>query len=1051
MPCGAMEASPGRCATVLVKSTAKKAAISTIQENMERKRMSLYFVSLLKDCAKKKDLCQGSRIHADVRDSGLLENNTYLGNTLVNMYAKCGALVKAQQVVDELPIRDVVSWNTLIAGYAQLGQGQKALGCFQRMQSEGLSPTVITYTCMLKACGTTQDVAMGKKIHDEIASQGLLKKDVVLGNALVDMYAKCGVLVKAQEVLDELPVRNVVSWSALIAGFVQQGQGSEALGCFQRMRSEGISPDAITYACILKACGITQHTDMGKKIHDDIATQGLLKKDVVLGTALVGMYVQLGQGQEALGCFEQMQSEGIFPNAFTYAYVLNACSIMQDADMGNKIHDDIVSQGLLKKDVLLGNALVDMYAKCGVLQKAQKVLDEIPVRNVISWNTLIGGYVQHGQGEEALGCFRRMRSEGVPPDEITYACILKACAIMQDTHMGKKIHNDIVCQGLLEKNFVLGTALVDMYVQQGQGQEAVGCFQQMLSEGISPDAITYACILKGCGSTQDTDKGEKIHDDIVSQGMLKQDVVLGNALVDMYAKCGVLQKAQKVLDELPVRNVVSWNTLISGYAQQGHGQKALGCFQRMQSEGLSPTAITYACILKACGSTQDIVMGKKIHDEIASQGLLKNNVVLGNALLDMYVKCGVLVQAQDVLDELPVRNVVSWSALIAGYVQQGQGEEALGCFQRMRNEGISPNAITYACILKACGITQDADMGKKIHDDIVSQGLLKKSIVLVNALVDMYVQQGQGQEALDCFQRMQSESISPNAFAYACVLKACGITQDADMGKRIHDDIVSQGLLEKDIVLGNALVDMYAKCGVLQKAQKVLDELPVRNVVSWSALIAGYVEQGQGQEALGCFQQMRSEHIPPNEITYACILKACGITQDADVGRIIHNDILSQGLLKNDVVLGTALVDMYVQQGQGREALGCFQRMRSEGISPDAVTYACILKACGITHNSDMGKKIHGDIASQGMLKKEGVLGNALVDMYAKCGLLQKAQSVLDELPVRNVVSWNALIAGYAEQGQDQEALGCFQRMRSDGVSPDEITYAFILKAMLAS
>ncbi|KAI5066554.1 hypothetical protein GOP47_0019178 [Adiantum capillus-veneris] len=292
-------------------------------------------MTALKTCAAKQDLYQGSKIHADIRSSGLLEKDTYLGSTLVSMYAKCGALVRAQQVIDELPVRDVVSWTALIAGYVQHGHGKEALGCFHQMQSEGLSPNAITYSCILKACGIMQDAEMGKQIHDEIVSQGLLERNVVLGNALVDMYAKCGVLTKAHKVLDELSTRDVISWTALIAGYVQRGHGKEALGCFHRMRSEGLSPNAITYACTLKACGI-----------------------------------------------------------------------MQEVDMGKQIHDEIVSEGLLEKNVVLGNALVDMYAKCGVFTKAHKVLDELPTQNVISWTTLIAGYVRQEQGRELLAVLR---------------------------------------------------------------------------------------------------------------------------------------------------------------------------------------------------------------------------------------------------------------------------------------------------------------------------------------------------------------------------------------------------------------------------------------------------------------------------------------------------------------------------------------------------------------------------------------------------------------------------------------------------------------------
>ncbi|KAI5080121.1 hypothetical protein GOP47_0005600 [Adiantum capillus-veneris] len=768
-----MGASSDRRAAPNPRDKVTKEALSAIpgekQNAKELKTMRLSFMTSLKACAKKKDLYQGSRIHADIRDSGLLEKDTCLGNMLVSMYTKCGALVRAQQVVDELPVRDIVSWTALMTGYVQQGQGKEALCCFHRMQREGLSPNAITYSCILKACGIVHDANMGKQIHDDIVSQRLLEKDVVLGNALVDMYAKCGAFMKAQQVLGELPIRDVVSWNALIAGYVQHGHGKEALGCFQKMQRDGFSPNAITYACILKACGI-----------------------------------------------------------------------IQDIDMGKQIHDEIVSQGLLEKIVVLGNALVDMYAKCGALLKAQRVFDELPIRNVVSWNALISGYVQHGLNKEAVGCFHRMRSEGFSPDVVTYASVLKACGVMQDLDMGKKMH-----------------------------------------------------------------------DEIASQGLLKKDVVLGNALVDMYARCGVFLKAQKVFDELPVRNVVSWTALLAGYVQHGQGKEALGCFQRMRSEGLSPNAITYTCILKACGIMQNGVMGKQIHDEIVSLGLLKNDIVLSGALVDMYSKCGVFTKALKILDELSVRDVVSWNTLIGGYAQHGQGQEALGCFQRMQRDGLTPDAITYACTLKACGLMQDIDMGEKIHDEIVNQRLL-----------------------------------------------------------------------EKNVVLGSALVDMFAKCGVLLKAQKVFDDLPIRDAVSWDALIAGYAQHGQGQEALGCLQRMQSEGFVPSVVSW------------------------------------TALIGGYAQQGRTKEALHCFHWMQQEGISPDAITFVNVLNACSRSGLVDEGQTYFDD-----MREKYGIAPNpehytCMVDLFGRARLFDKALRVIMRMPSSGHLSvWYALLGACRKWG----------------------------------
>eukprot|EP00250_Pteridium_aquilinum_P000317 c10350_g1_i1 orf=1-564(+) len=187
----------------------------------------------------------------------------------------------------------------------------------------------------------------------------------------------------------------------------------------------------------------------------------------------------------------------------------------------------------------------------------------------------------------------------------------------------------------------------------------------------------------------------------------------------MYAKCGVLAKAQLVLNELPARDVVSWNVLIAGYIKQGQAQDALASFERMQREGLGPNVVTFNCLLKACGSIGAADLGEHIHNEIAKQGLLANDIMLGTALVEMYIKCGALVQGRRVLEELPVRNVGLWNALLAGYTQEGRGQEAIDCFEQMQNKGLSPDKVTFGCVLKACGSTGAAEKGGQIHDEIV--------------------------------------------------------------------------------------------------------------------------------------------------------------------------------------------------------------------------------------------------------------------------------------------------------------------------------------------
>ena len=212
-------------------------------------------VGVLKTCAKLKDIHKGIKLHDDIRNRELLHKSSlYLSNTLIDMYVKCGMPSKAQQVHEELRVRNIVTWNVLITGYAQQSQGREALTCFEQMKREGLFPNEITFLSTLKACGNAGAIGKGKQIHDQVMHRDMLDKNVALGNALVDMYAKCGILLKAQQVLEELPVRDVVSWSSLIAGYAKHGQCHEALNCFEQMQNEGLSPDEIAFLSVLNAC-----------------------------------------------------------------------------------------------------------------------------------------------------------------------------------------------------------------------------------------------------------------------------------------------------------------------------------------------------------------------------------------------------------------------------------------------------------------------------------------------------------------------------------------------------------------------------------------------------------------------------------------------------------------------------------------------------------------------------------------------------------------------------------------------------------------------------
>ncbi|KAH7421657.1 hypothetical protein KP509_13G069500 [Ceratopteris richardii] len=319
---------------------------------------------------------------------------------------------------------------------------------------------------------------------------------------------------------------------------------------------------------------------------------------------------------------------------------------------------------------------------------------------------------------------------------------------------------------------------------------------------------------------------------------------VGNALIDMYVKCGLIRKAHEVFNRLPNQDVVSWTALIAGYAKHGDAMFALNCLDEMQLKGVAPNAVTYVCCLIACGRIGDVEKGKEIHEEIVSKRLLET-LALGNALVDMYANCGFLKRALEVFDILPKRDLISWNALMSGYVKYEYGIKALNCLAQMQIEGVNPDFSTLVCGLKSA----DGRKYLQLHDAIM-------------------------------------------------------IRMDRELGTAV----------------GNALIDMYVKCGLIRKAHEVFNRLPNQDVVSWTALIAGYAKHGDAMFALNCLDEMQLKGVALNAVTYVCCLIACGRIGDVEKGKEIHEEIVSKGLLET-LALGNALVDMYANCGFLKRAL----------------------------------------------------------------------------------------------------------------------------------
>ncbi|KAI5081248.1 hypothetical protein GOP47_0004431 [Adiantum capillus-veneris] len=667
--------------------------------------------------------------------------------------------------------------------------------------------------------------------------------------------------------------------------------------------------------------------------------------------------------EDALARLELMSMSEV-PSLDDFIHISKTCKKSKNTVLARRLQTQLSAHGL-ETHGSLGNYLVPMFVECGVVPDAQQAFYKLSDPNDYSWSSLVQGYVNCRQFTQAFDLYGEMKINHIYPGKYASVALLKACAKLKYIERGQELYGEIV---------------------------KMGC---------DDDLFAY------------------------------------NSLLDMYAKGGRLAEAQDLFDMLPTRDIVSWNCLVSGYLEHGLGEEALSSYEKMQAEDLDPTPVTFVCGLKASSSMKAIRKGQTIHFEIVKDGY-EQNTFIGSTIIDMYSKCGSLEEAKDVFDELLVKDVVAWTALISGYVEHEFFEEAFQYLEQMQCLGVQPNEVTYICALKACSSTGITDKGLVLHEKLIEEGfesapsigsilvgmyakcgslleaqdvfdtLTCRDVVSWTALISGYAEHGLLDEAMLCIEKMQVEGMSPDPIMFLCILKTCGSTVAADKGREMHLQLVQEGF-ECDLFVANTLVDMYGKCGLLEDAQEVFYEMPLHDVISWNALIAGYAQHGLSQEAQKCWEQMLLDGVPANVVSWNTLI------QD----KAVH--------------------------GENEAVLKLHAQMQEQGLIPDSVTLVAILTASGNSADSKMGKRVHAQIHRNEHVGMDAIVHTALVDMYAKCGRMVDAQQVFDELPRKDLVGWSALSMGYARQGEFGQFFSLLERMIQQGLLLDDYSLHSVL------
>ncbi|KAK7285432.1 hypothetical protein RJT34_20205 [Clitoria ternatea] len=434
-------------------------------------------------------------------------------------------------------------------------------------------------------------------------------------------------------------------------------------------------------------------------------------------------------------------------------------------------------------------------------------------------------------------------------------------------------------------------------------------FLHMLRQGVPFDCRTFVFALKACERFPRASEGESVHCVVTKIGF-RFELLVRNGLLHFYADRGWLEHAREVFDEMSHRDVVTWTTIIDGYASRDYPDEALGLFSLMLGSDVEPNEVTFIAVLSACSQKGDIGMGRYIHENVEKKNM-RCSLSLRNALLDMYVKCGSLVAARELFDRMETRDVFSWTSMVNGYAKCGDLESARWFFDQTAH----------------------------------------KNVVCWSAMIAGYSQNNKPKESLKLFHEMVAAGMVPGEHALVSMLSACGQLSYLDLGHWIHQYFVNGKRLSLNVTLENAIIDMYAKCGSIDAAAEVFGTMPERNLVSWNSMIAGYAANGRAKQAIKAFDQMIQMGFKPDGITFVSLLTACSHGGLISEGQEYFDTMERNYGIKPKKEHYACMIDLLGRTGLLEEA---YKLITNMPMQPCEAAWGALLNACRMHGNIEL-------------------------------------------------------------------------------------------------
>ncbi|GJQ97105.1 pentatricopeptide repeat-containing protein [Tanacetum coccineum] len=614
--------------------------------------------------------------------------NIFSYHAILSAYCKRGNVDDAERLFNAMPERNAVSWNTMISAFVKNGLERKGLRLFYEMNREGCLGSSFTLASVFSACGAVNEVKCGWVCHGLGIKAGL-DRNVYVGNGLLGMYAKCGCVKDAVKAFEDLEEVNEVSYTALMGVLGGSEHVDEVFRMFGLMRRSGVKIDAVSLSSILGVCarnsvngeqlhGLTIRLGLDNDLHLSNSLLDMYAKDgdmesaemifnslpeisVVSWNVMIGGYGQKLQIKKAIECMKKMQSLRFEPDEVTYINMLTAC------------------------------------LKSGDIETAREIFDKMAYPSLNSWNALLSGYSQTGKHKEAVRIFRDMQFYDVRGDRTTFAVVSSSCASMGLLEGGRQVHavsvknyfyDDIyVASGLIgmyakcnkielaicvfdrikeQDDIVCWNTMISGLSMNNLDNEAFMLFKRLLESNMLPTQFTYATVCSCCAKLSSISQGRQIHARALKEEIVN-DVVVGSALIDMYSKCGEVDEARSFFDTMPVKNTITWNEMIHGYAQNGRGEEGVSLYEEMINQsGVKPDAITFIAVLTACSHSGLIDHGIIIFNSMLEEHGVERISDHYTCIIDALGRAGRFQEIEVILEKMPfVNDPILWEVLLS--------------------------------------------------------------------------------------------------------------------------------------------------------------------------------------------------------------------------------------------------------------------------------------------------------------------------------------------------------------------------------------------------